>query len=156
MTYADVIPGGYLYLKSENTTETYVLNGVDPITYEYYTITWTQDGETIATETWREGCTPVAPVPPTYVDGDWEYTLVTAVVEVTGNATYEIVYEKTYVGESISGDVNGDAGVTIADVAAALDMIAGKADVTDFADINGDGGVSIADVAAILDIIAGK
>jgi hypothetical protein len=156
MTYADVIDGGYLYLKSENTTVTYVLNGADPITYEYYTITWTQNGETIATETWREGCTPIAPVPASYVEGNWEYTLITAVVEVSGNATYEIEYARQSIGGGEPGDVNGTGIVDIDDVTDLLKCLAGTAELTGNGDVDGSGIIDIADVTDLLKILAGN
>ncbi|MBQ8912167.1 MAG: hypothetical protein IJY89_06320 [Clostridia bacterium] len=58
--------------------------------------------------------------------------------------------------DTVVGDLNDDGAVSIADVAAVLDMIAGKADKLTAADVNEDGSISIADVAMILDIIAGK
>ena len=57
---------------------------------------------------------------------------------------------------AVKGDVDESGSVSIADVAAVLDMIADKREPTAAADVNGDDSVTIADVAAILDIIAGK
>ena len=54
--------------------------------------------------------------------------------------------------DRVSGDVNGDDEVNIADVNAAIDIIhAGSANLN--GDVNGDAEVSIADVNAIIDII---
>jgi len=59
----------------------------------------------------------------------------------------------------LTGDVNGDGEVTIADVNAIIDIILGN-NVDDAtlkrADVNGDGEVTIADVNADLDIILGN
>ena len=53
---------------------------------------------------------------------------------------------------AITGDVNGDGEVNIADVNAIIDMIlSGNSD--DAGDVNGDGEVNIADVNAVIDII---
>ena len=60
------------------------------------------------------------------------------------------------------GDVNGDGGVTIADVTALVNIILGKDNVEpyqynhDAADVNGDESVTIADVTALVNIILGK
>ena len=53
---------------------------------------------------------------------------------------------------TITGDVNGDGEVNIADVNAIIDMIlSGNTDKA--GDVNGDGEVNIADVNAVIDII---
>ncbi len=60
------------------------------------------------------------------------------------------------------GDVNGDGGVTIADVTALVNIILGKDNVEPYqynhaaADVNGDESVTIADVTALVNIILGK
>lgn len=56
----------------------------------------------------------------------------------------------------LAGDIDGVGGVTIDDVAAALDIFLGKKPYNAAADIDGVGGVTIDDVAAILDIFLGK
>ena len=56
----------------------------------------------------------------------------------------------------VTGDVNGDEEVNIADVNALIDILLGNAaadDVMQRADVNGDGEVSIADVNALIGII---
>jgi len=53
---------------------------------------------------------------------------------------------------STSGDVNGDGKLSIADVAALIDILLSQT-TTDNADVNGDGNVSIADVAALIDLL---
>jgi len=53
---------------------------------------------------------------------------------------------------SITGDVNADGEVTIADVNAIIDIIL-SGGYTTAADVNGDGEVTIADVNAVIDII---
>ena len=52
----------------------------------------------------------------------------------------------------ITGDVNGDSEVNIADVNAVIDIIVAGS-FGPLADVNGDGEVNIADVNALIDII---
>ena len=52
----------------------------------------------------------------------------------------------------LTGDVNGDGEVNIADVNAIIDMILTDTSVPE-ADVNADGEVNIADVNAIIDMI---
>jgi len=60
--------------------------------------------------------------------------------------------ELTLVEPGITGDVNGDGEVSIADVNAIVDMIlSGTYEVS--GDVNGDGEVTVADVNAVVDII---
>ena len=56
----------------------------------------------------------------------------------------------------LPGDVNGDGTVGIDDVNLAINMMLGKADMTDAADLNGDGSIGIDDVNAIINIMLGK
>lgn len=60
--------------------------------------------------------------------------------------------------EFVSGDVNGDGSVTIADVTALVNIILGKsaAPTRGVADVNSDYSVTIADVTALVNIILGK
>jgi len=55
-------------------------------------------------------------------------------------------------GSGLTGDVNGDGEVTIADVNAIVDLILSSS-YSASADVNGDGEVTIADVNAVVDII---
>lgn len=67
-----------------------------------------------------------------------------------------------YLGVSLSGDVNRDGSVTIADVTALVNIILGKDNVEPYqydhsaADVNMDGTITIADVTALVNIILGK
>jgi hypothetical protein len=58
----------------------------------------------------------------------------------------------------VKGDVNADGVVDVADIAAVIDVMAGKGNsVTKAtADVNGDNNVDVADIAAIIDVMAGK
>ena len=56
---------------------------------------------------------------------------------------------------ALSGDVNGDGEVNIADVNAVINMILSGAAST-AGDVNGDGEVNIADVNAVIDLILGS
>jgi len=57
----------------------------------------------------------------------------------------------------ITGDVNGDGQVSIADINAIIEMMLNDTDVTidelERADVSGDGVISIADINAVIDII---
>ncbi len=56
----------------------------------------------------------------------------------------------------LSGDVNGDNAVDVADVNAVIDMILGLKDNTPEADVNGDKVVDVADMNAVIDIILSR
>ena len=59
--------------------------------------------------------------------------------------------------ETITGDVNGDGSVDVADIAAIIDIMAGgDPNVNPNADVNGDGSVDVADIAAVIDIMAAQ
>ena len=65
-----------------------------------------------------------------------------------------------YYGPSITGDIDGDGKVSIADVTALIKMILGKpsTEVCErmrdlIADVNGDGNITIADVTALVNHI---
>ena len=134
-------------------------------------ITWVVDGVSTTTSV-MEGVSPVMEDPikdPEYdgttetnyvflgwSDGETLYKVGTDLPKVTGPVTYTAVFEKLTESWLTKGDVDESGSVTIADVAATLDIIAGKRESTAAADVNGDDSVTIADVAAILDIIAGK
>jgi len=83
------------------------------------------------------------------------------VAMVGGNksaSTYVDDFTLYYTGEAgggdggLTGDVNGDGEVTIADVNAIIDLIL-SGGYTTAADVNSDGEVTIADVNAVVDII---
>jgi len=76
---------------------------------------------------------------------------------INGDGTASFVYIQG--GSILTGDVNADGEVTIADVNAIIDIILGAEvdeDTMTRADVNGDGEVTIADVNAVVDIILGK
>ena len=55
----------------------------------------------------------------------------------------------------VSGDVNGDASVDVADISAIISVMAGTASY-DYADVNGDGSVDVADISNVITIMAGN
>jgi hypothetical protein len=59
-------------------------------------------------------------------------------------------------GIVITGDVNGDREVNIADVNGMIDVILFGLDAGEEADVNGDGEINIADINALIDIILGN
>ena len=56
----------------------------------------------------------------------------------------------------VTGDVNGDGSVTIADVTALIDLLLNGGTPPTTADVNGDGQVTIADVTALIDMLLGN
>ena len=61
--------------------------------------------------------------------------------------------------EVITGDVNGDGNVDVADIASVIDVMTGIAadpELARNADVNSDTVVNVADIATIIDIMAGK
>ena len=55
----------------------------------------------------------------------------------------------------ITGDVNVDGAVNVADISAIIDVMAGtSADFAAAADVNEDGAVNVADISAVIDIMA--
>ena len=56
----------------------------------------------------------------------------------------------------MTGDVNGDHRVDIADVNLVINIMLGKAPATSVSDINGDGNTDIADVNMVINIMLGK
>lgn len=57
---------------------------------------------------------------------------------------------------NITGDINGDGKVDIADVNAVINMMLGKTSQTTAGDVNSDGKVDIADVNAVINLMLGK
>ncbi|MBQ9636694.1 MAG: dockerin type I repeat-containing protein [Prevotella sp.] len=99
-----------------------------------------------------------------YVNGSSEATTLTGEMKEGPNGAKYLVtsdangnpraYLIDKVDDNNVADVNGDGGVTIADVTALVNAIRGEADV--LADVNGDGSVTIADVTTLVNIILGK
>lgn len=131
---------------------------------------WSTDGG----ETWETATTPqgdtyieVAPNASTTVNWDrFSFTRTQPVqfrvgmVSGSKNAPCLVddftIYYSGELGGNVTGDVNGDGMVDIADVNAVINAMLGKADVTAEADVNGDGTVDIADVNAVINIMLGK
>ena len=67
----------------------------------------------------------------------------------------ELVYANMPQSTTLTGDVNGDGEVGIADINAIIDLILSSGFLP-AADVNGDGEVNIADINAVIDIILGK
>ena len=66
----------------------------------------------------------------------------------------KLFYTEYWPSDGITGDVNDDGEVNIADVNALIDMIvSGEIDSSDRADVNGDGEINIADVNALIGLI---
>ena len=96
------------------------------------------DGECVVTLT-IELYTKVGLFPPSYVHKGW-------------GPTMTLRFVKGNVPVPVTGDVNGDGEVNIADVNAVIDMILSGVN-GEKGDVNGDSEVNIADVNAIIDII---
>ena len=71
-----------------------------------------------------------------------------------GNRATHIIISRD--GGSITGDVNGDQEVNIADINAVIDIILSGSGNLTAADVNKDGEINIADVNAIINIILGS
>lgn len=71
-----------------------------------------------------------------------------------GNRATHIIISRNG-GSSITGDVNSDGEVNIADINAVIDIILSGSSNLTAADVNGDHEVNIADVNAVIDIIFG-
>ena len=67
----------------------------------------------------------------------------------------ELVYANMPQSTTITGDVNGDGEVGIADINAIIDLIL-SGGFLPVADVNSDDEVNIADINAVIDIILGK
>ena len=66
-------------------------------------------------------------------------------------------FRLTYYGNSITGDVNLDGSVDVADIAYIISAMAGTDGASrEQADVNADGSVDVADIASVIDIMAGK
>ena len=61
-----------------------------------------------------------------------------------------------YKQHGVTGDINGDGKVDIADVNAVINAMLGKGGLTPAADVTGDGKVDIADVNAVINLMLGK
>ena len=88
---------------------------------------------------------------------DVTYVNKTSFFEVTTQTNKYQVKDVTdiylpYLDDGVTGDVNGDGEVGIADVNALIDMIL-SGNISDSGDVNGDGEVSIADVNKVISII---
>ena len=71
--------------------------------------------------------------------------------KITAIGSYDMPEQKA------SGDVNSDGSIDVADIAAVIDVMAGKSlQYKDKADVNGDNNVDVADIASIIDKMAGK
>ena len=66
----------------------------------------------------------------------------------------ELVYANMPQNVPLTGDVNGDGEIGIADINAVIDLILSSGFLL-AADVNGDGEVNIADINAIIDLILG-
>ena len=121
---------------SYETAKGQLMGDVQNIESEWFPIA---DGECVVTLT-IELFSKMGLFPPTYIHKGWGPTI-----------TLRFVKGDVPGPEPITGDVNGDGEVNIADVNAVIDMILGSP--AENGDVNGDGEVNIADVNAIIDII---
>ena len=64
-------------------------------------------------------------------------------------------YFDQFVEAWVTGDVNGDGEVNIADINAIIDIVLNDKDYDAAADVNGDGEINIADINAVIGIILG-
>ena len=78
----------------------------------------------------------------------------TYVISFTG----PIVEVEKPIDEFVTGDVNGDGTVDVADISSIISVMAGGAEEPEFirADVNGDGTVDVADISSVISIMAGQ
>jgi len=116
-------------------------------------------GESVSCHT-GNGTPEVYQVPATLEAGDYEIGLKIKQTNANWVAWDNVVLY--YYGQSLTGDVNGDGNVSIADVTAVVNIVLGKDNVKPYlfnheaADVNRDGEISIADVTALVNIILNK
>ena len=65
----------------------------------------------------------------------------------------KLYYTETWGPDVVTGDVNGDGEVNIADVNGVIDYILSEQGDINAADVNGDGEVNISDINALIDLI---
>ena len=85
-----------------------------------------------------------------------ENIIVTGIVNTNNNA-YQIKLTKNAedANAGVTGDVNGDGTIDVADISAIISVMAGTATYAD-ADVNKDGTVDVADISNVISIMAGK
>ena len=147
LTGSTVLKGGYVNISGGKTVIT--LTGGNLIT--------TTDGVADTTK-----CMGIS------ADADLTQTGGTVTINVKGNEAkgYNVKGTETHTagtftvktddtGDTVSGDVNGDGSVDVADISAIISVMAGMAEY-DEADVNGDGSVDVADISAVITVMAGN
>ncbi len=97
----------------------------------------------------------------TYGDGDATVTTAENITHVLTLSDVSEMYFSEDASTALTGDVNGDGLVTIADANAIISIVLNGEDSTDagtlaLADVNGDGLITIADANAVIGIILGN
>ena len=91
---------------------------------------------------------------------DKDGTFYLALHDVTDTKATEVSVSYQWESAAITGDVNGDLTVDVADIATVIDVMANGAGATSTlrqaADVNGDGTVDVADIATIIDEMAAR
>jgi len=88
-----------------------------------------------------------------YCDTCWNHL---AHIDEDGNGECDICWSTMPVVEILYGDANGDGEITVRDVAALQQIVAGwDVEYTDAADANGDGEITVRDVALMQQYLAG-
>jgi len=95
---------------------------------------------------------------------DGNPVIINSTVTIKAMATAPDLYDSDVatfvyrVGNGLTGDVNADGEVNVADINACIDIILGgdaNSDIRARADVNGDAEINVADINAIIDIILG-
>lgn len=97
----------------------------------------------------------------TYGDGSITVTTAENTTDVFALSDVTVMYFSDDASTALTGDVNGDGLVTIADANVIISIVLNGEDSTDagtlaLADVNGDGVVTIADANAVIGIILGN
>ena len=145
------------------TTPEFAVNGESTFTFK--AAPWGTDGTSLTLQV--NGNATLSETSLTMKNGEWT----TYSLTLTGNGNVTITFtpakrffldEVCVQSHMIIGDVNKDGSVTLADVAALVDIILGKvpADSQEYdmeaADVNHDGQKNIADVTSLVNIVLGK
>jgi uncharacterized protein YjdB len=122
---------------------------------EILVATVTPNNVTNGSVTWSSSNTSVVSVSPNGMVTAHAVGSAVITASTTDGTNLRAICNVTVIDTKITGDVNNDGEVTIADVNAVINVILGGSS-SQRADVNNDGEITIADVNSIIDIILGS
>lgn len=122
---------------------------------EILVATVTPNNVTNGSVTWSSSNTSVVSVSPNGMVTAHAVGSALITASTTDGTNLRAICNVTVIDTKITGDVNNDGEVTIADVNAVINVILGGSS-SQRADVNNDGEITIADVNSIIDIILGS